>query len=68
MDEERLIEAVRSYPSLWQVSAKCYKDAKAKENAWKKVATEVRCLCIKSKSQCNNSGTMDPLGRRRSFC
>ena len=41
MDEEKLIEAVRCFPSLWKVSSKSYKDAKAKENAWKEVAIRV---------------------------
>ena len=41
MDEEKLIEAVRSFPSLWKVTMKSYKDVKAKENAWKEVAIRV---------------------------
>ena len=41
MDEEKLIEAVRGFLCLWQVTAKCYKDAIAKENAWKLVASRV---------------------------
>ena len=41
MDEEKLIEAVRCFPSLWKVSSKSYKDAKAKENSWKEVAIRV---------------------------
>ena len=44
MDEEKLIESVRGFPCLWQVSAKSYKDIKAKENAWKVVCSEVRRL------------------------
>ena len=39
MDEEKLIESVRGFPCLWQVSAKSYKDIKAKENAWKVVCS-----------------------------
>ena len=39
--EERLIEAVRAFPCLWQVSSKGYKDLRAKENAWKEVASRV---------------------------
>ena len=41
MNEEKLIEAVRVYPCLWDVSQRCFKDIIAKENAWKKVAEEV---------------------------
>ena len=41
MNEEKLIEAVRDFPCLWQVSSRCYRDAKAKENAWKKVSSQV---------------------------
>ena len=40
-DEEKLVEAVRCYPCLWQVSSREYKDARAKENAWKEVASQV---------------------------
>ena len=35
------MEAVRSFPCLWEVSCKMYKDAKAQENAWKQVASQV---------------------------
>ena len=38
MDDEKLVGAVRSSPSLWQVSSKIYKE---KENAWKEVASMV---------------------------
>ena len=38
MFEEKLIEAVRTFDCLWKVSAKVYRDARAKENAWKAVA------------------------------
>ena len=41
MDDEKLIEAIRGFPCLWQVSIKAYKDARAKENAWKEVAAQV---------------------------
>jgi hypothetical protein len=37
---EQLIEAVRGFPCLWQVSNKSYKDQRARENAWEKVAEE----------------------------
>ena len=39
--EEKLIEAVRDFPCLWQVSSRAYKDLRAKENAWKVVASKV---------------------------
>ena len=40
-DDESLIEAVRRFECLWKVRSKAYKDLRAKENAWKKVADEV---------------------------
>ena len=39
--EEKLVEAIREYTCLWKVNAKEYKDAIAKENAWKEVARKV---------------------------
>ena len=33
--DEKLIEAVRGYSSLWLVNSKAYKDTIAKGNAWK---------------------------------
>ena len=41
MDDEKLVEVVRSLPSLWQVGSKSYKDLRAKVNAWKEVASMV---------------------------
>ena len=41
MDDENLVEAVRFFPYLWLVSSKSYKDLRAKENAWKEVASKV---------------------------
>ena len=38
---EALIEAVRRYPCIWKVNSKAYKDARARENAWKKVSMEI---------------------------
>ena len=38
MEDEKLIEAVREFLCLWRVSSPAYKDARAKENAWKEVA------------------------------
>ena len=46
MDEEVLIEAVRCFPCLWQVSCRKYKDLRAKENAWKEVAGKVSLYAI----------------------
>ena len=42
MDEEKLIEAVRVLPCLWEVNSKSYRDQRARENAWKEVAETVR--------------------------
>ena len=39
--DEKLVEAVRSFPCLWQVRTKAYKDLTAKENSWKQVAEQV---------------------------
>ena len=33
MDDEQLVEAVRSFPCLWLLSSKSYRDLRAKENA-----------------------------------
>ena len=41
MNDEKLIEALRCFPCLWQVSSTSYKDLRAKENAWKEVAGKV---------------------------
>ena len=41
MADEKLIEDVCCFPCLWQVSSKSYKDARARENAWKEVASLV---------------------------
>ena len=38
MEDEQLIEAVREFPCLWQVSSRAYKDLRAKENAWKEIS------------------------------
>ena len=40
-EDEALIEAVRGFECLWKVRAKAYKDLRAKENAWTRVAEEV---------------------------
>ena len=39
---EKLIVAVRKFVCLWDVTSKSFTDIKAKENAWKKVAEEVK--------------------------
>ena len=41
MEDEKHVEAVRGFPCLWQVNSKCYRDAQAKENAWKHVTGQV---------------------------
>lgn len=41
MADEKLVEAVRDFPCLWQVSSQSYKDLRAKENALKEVASKV---------------------------
>ena len=41
MDDEKIIEAVCSFPCLWQVTNKSYKHAKVRENAWKVVGNQV---------------------------
>ena len=46
MADERLIESVRNYPCLWQVSSHIYRDLRAKENAWAKVAEEVNITLL----------------------
>ena len=44
--EEKLVEAVRSFPCLWQTTSKCYRDIRARENAWKEVAQQVKLEVI----------------------
>ena len=41
IDFEELIEAVRSFLCLWEVSSKDYKDSRARDNVWKSVAERV---------------------------
>ena len=73
MDEEKLVEAVRTSDCLWKVSAKVYRDARAKENAWKVVARTDRtctymylnpflffCLLCSSSSNSNCSSSSVP--------
>ena len=40
-DNEMLIEVVRSFPCLWNMSLREYKDGRIKENAWCKVAEKL---------------------------
>ena len=66
MDEEKFVEAVHTFDCLWKVSAKVYRDARAKENAWKAVAKTDRthtvlnpfllfCLLRSCSSSCSSS-------------
>ena len=41
-DEEKLVESVRRYSCLWQVSSTVFKDLWAKENTWKEVDSQVQ--------------------------
>lgn len=41
MDDERLIEVVRNYPVLYQMSDKNHKDNAVKENVWKEISRSV---------------------------
>ena len=41
MADEKFVEAVCCFPCLRQVSSKSYKDARARENAWKEVASQI---------------------------
>ena len=45
-DDEKLIEAVRLYPCLWQVSSRSYNDVIAKTNALKMIAEQVIQNCV----------------------
>ena len=45
MADEKLI--VRCFPCLWQVSSKSYKDVRTRENAWKKVASQITKETVK---------------------
>ena len=40
--EKKLIELVRTFPCLWQISTLGYRDMKMKENAWKELQVQVR--------------------------
>ena len=43
---EKIVEAVRGFQCLWKVSSRSYMDARAKENAWKDIASQVSCDMI----------------------
>ena len=71
MDKEKLVEAVRTFDCLWKVSAKVYRDARAKENAWIAVARTDRtrtllnpfllfCLLCSSSSSSSCSSSFVP--------
>ena len=71
MDEEKRVEAVRTSHCLWKVSAKVYRDARAKENAWNVVARTDRtctylnpflffCLLCSSSSNSNSNSSSVP--------
>ena len=39
-----MIEAVREFSCIWQLSNRSYKDLRAKENAWKAVVAKVQII------------------------
>ncbi|XP_064398343.1 transcription factor Adf-1-like isoform X4 [Halichondria panicea] len=41
IDKRKLIEAIEGIPCLWALKDKDYKDAKAREEAWKEVASQM---------------------------
>jgi hypothetical protein len=43
MDAEKLIEAVKIRPILYETNTKSYKDTAKKEEAWKYIAEELGC-------------------------
>ena len=46
---ERLIDVVRKYPCLWEVSSQSHKDKIAKSNSWDAVRSELSSLPDASK-------------------
>ncbi len=46
IDKRKLIEAIEGFPCLWALKDKDYKDAKAREEAWKEVASQVKSFFI----------------------
>ena len=53
-DTEMLIEAVRSFPCLWNMSLREYKDNRVKENAWKKMSEKLATSVDDSKRRWKN--------------
>lgn len=45
MNEEALIEAVKEYPCIREVSHISYRDSSARENAWKEVTSQAMNVC-----------------------
>ena len=43
-EPEKLIKVVRQFECLWKVSAKVYRDVRAKENAWQAMARMVSLI------------------------
>ena len=41
--DEKLIDCVRSFPVIYDLSKKSYKDKIAKDNAWRSIATALEC-------------------------
>jgi len=39
--DEKLIDCLRSFPVIYDLSKKLYKDKIAKDNAWKRIATDL---------------------------
>jgi len=50
MEDEKLIEAIKTYQCLWNTSATSYRDVKAKDMAWNQVATQVRANYVYNES------------------
>ena len=44
--DEKLIEAVRCFPCLWQVNSRLYRDVVAKGNALKEIANQVSACAL----------------------
>ena len=53
-DNEVLIEAVRSFPCIWNMSLREYKDNRVKENAWSKVSQKLGTSIDDSKRRWKN--------------
>ena len=64
-DNEVLIEAVRSFPCIWNMSLREYKDNRVKENAWSKVSQKLGTSIDDSKRRWKN--LRDKFVRERKF-